>query len=405
MMNKQEIRGDFPILKRKVHGKNLVYFDNAASSQKPIQVIEAISNYYSNSHSNVHRGVHALSQEATDLFEATRGKVQRFINARSEKEIIYTSGTTEGINLVARSFTEAFIGEKDEIIITNMEHHSNIVPWQMAAERSGAILKVVPINDKGELDLEAYGKMLNERTKMVAVVHISNALGTINPVKEMARMAHQYGAKVLLDGAQSAPHLQVDVQDLDCDFYTASAHKMLGPTGAGFLYGKQEILEKIPPFLGGGEMISRVTMAKTEYNEIPFKFEAGTPNIAGIVGFGAAIDYMNSIGLRAIEQEEMSLLSYADERMNEINGVRRIGTAAHRSSLISFLVDGTHPYDLGALLDQMGVAVRTGHHCTEPIMERFDIPGTVRASFAFYNTKEEIDYFIDSLKKASKMLL
>ncbi len=403
-MIKDDIRADFPILKRQVHGKDLVYFDNAASAQKPRQVIDAISNYYLKHHSNVHRGVHSLSQEATDLFEETRKKLRHFVNAQEEREIIYTSGTTEGINLVARSFTEAFISKGDEIIISNMEHHSNIVPWQMAAERSGATLKVIPITDEGELDLEAFEKMLSKRTKMVAVVHVSNALGTINPVQKMAQLAHAVGASFLLDGAQSAPHMKVDVQALDCDFYTASAHKMFGPTGAGFLYGKAKYLEAMPPFLGGGEMISRVTMNKTDYNEIPFKFEAGTPNIAGMVGFGAAIDFINEIGIEQIAAKEQDLLDYASEKMKDIEGMRFIGTADQKASLISFLIDGIHPYDLGTLLDQLGIAVRTGHHCTEPIMDRYDIPGTVRASFAFYNTRSEIDYFIESLSRAIKML-
>ena len=404
-MSKEEIRSEFPILSREVNAKPLVYFDNAASSQRPLQVIDAISDYYKFSHSNVHRGVHSLSQEATNLFEATRAKLQKLINAKEEHEIIYTQGTTEGINLVANSFGEAFINEGDEIVISNMEHHSNIVPWQMLAERKKAILKVIPIDERGQLDLKTYKNILSERTKIVALVHISNALGTINPVKELASLAHEYGAAFLVDGAQSAPHIAVDVQDIDCDFYVASGHKMFGPTGVGFLYGKEEYLNKMPPFMGGGEMISHVTMAKTEYNVLPFKFEAGTPNIAGFVGFGAAIDYIEDLGLDFIEKEEQELLAYAESKMKSLEGIRFIGTAEKKASLISFLVDGTHPYDIGTLLDQMGIAVRIGHHCTEPIMDRYDIPGTVRASFAFYNTKEEIDYFTECLKKVSSMLL
>ena len=403
-MDKAKIRAEYPILQRKVHGKDLVYFDNAASSQKPKEVIDAISDYYLNSHSNVHRGVHALSQEATDLYEETRGLLKDFINAKEEHEIIYSSGTTEAINLVARTFGDGILSEGDEIIISNMEHHSNIVPWQMVAERTGAILKVIPITDSGELDLATYEKLLTSKTKMVAVVHVSNALGTINPVKKMARLAHKNGAAFLLDGAQSAPHMKIDVQDIDCDFYAASAHKMFGPTGAGFLYGKAEWLEKLPPFLGGGEMISRVTMEKTEYNEIPFKFEAGTPNIAGMVGFAAAIKYINKIGIEVIEAEESKLLDHAMHKLKKIEGFRTIGEAKQKASLVSFVIDGIHPYDIGALLDQMGIAVRTGHHCTEPIMDRFGIPGTVRASFAFYNTTEEIDHFVSSLERAVNML-
>ena len=404
-MSKEEIRSEFPILSREVNATPLVYFDNAASSQRPLKVIDAISDYYKFSHSNVHRGVHSLSQEATNLFEATRAKLQKLINAKEEHEIIYTQGTTESINLVANSFGEAFINEGDEIVISNMEHHSNIVPWQMLVERKKAILKVIPIDERGQLDLETYKNILSERTKIVALVHISNALGTINPVKELASLAHEYGAAFLVDGAQSAPHIAVDVQDIDCDFYVASGHKMFGPTGVGFLYGKEEYLNKMPPFMGGGEMISHVTMAKTEYNVLPFKFEAGTPNIAGFVGFGAAIDYIEDLGLDFIEKEEQELLAYAESKMKGLEGIRFIGTAEKKASLISFLVDGTHPYDIGTLLDQMGIAVRTGHHCTEPIMDRYDIPGTVRASFAFYNTKEEIDYFTECLKKVSSMLL
>jgi cysteine desulfurase/selenocysteine lyase len=403
-MDKAKIRAEFPVLNRKVHGKDLVYFDNAASSQKPRAVVEAISDYYYKHHSNVHRGVHSLSQEATEMFEETRKLLQTFVNAKEEREIVYSSGTTESINLVARSFSEGFLQEGDEIIISNMEHHSNIVPWQMAAQRTGASLKFIPITDDGELDLQAYQELLSPKTKMVAVVHVSNALGTVNPVKEMAKMAHEYGAAFLLDGAQSAPHMRIDVQDLNCDFYAASAHKMFGPTGAGFLYGKAEWLEKLPPFLGGGEMISRVTMKKTEYNQIPFKFEAGTPNIAGMIGFGAAIKYMNDLGVDRIAGEEAELLQYALSEMPKVDGFNLIGRANEKASLLSFLIDGTHPYDVGTLLDQMGIAVRTGHHCTEPIMDRYGIPGTIRASFAFYNTKDEIDQLVSALQRASSML-
>jgi len=397
------LRAEFPILHTEVNGKPLVYLDNGASSQKPQSVIDTISRYYEQENSNIHRGVHTLSANATVAYEEVRKKVQRFINAKHDHEVIFTSGTTGGINLVASSFGEKFIGKDDEVIITAMEHHSNIVPWQMLCERKGAKLRVIPISDEGEIDLSDFAKLLSPRTKLVSLVHISNSLGTVNPVAEVIRMAHANGTPVLVDGAQAVHHMPVDVQELDCDFYVFSAHKMYGPTGVGILYGKEEHLNVMPPYQGGGDMIKTVTFEKTEYNELPFKFEAGTPNIAGGMGLGAAIDFINSIGFEAIMAHESELLRYGIDTLGSIKGLRQIGTAKERAGVISFLLDGIHPYDTGVILDKMGIAVRTGHHCTQPVMDRFGIPGTVRASFALYNTKEEIDKLAEGLERVTKM--
>lgn len=404
-INSDKIRKDFPILHRQVNGKPLVYFDNGATSQKPQQVIDVINRYYQHENSNIHRGIHTLSQEATDAYEKARTTVQQFINAKHHHEVIFTSGTTGSINLVASSFGKKHLQAGDEIIISTMEHHSNIVPWQMICEEKGAVLKVIPISDKGELLMDEFEKLLSSKTKLVSITHVSNTLGTINPVKEIIKLAKKAGAFVLIDGAQAVPHTKVDVQALDCDFYAFSAHKMFGPTGVGILYGKESILNDLPPYQGGGDMIKTVTFEKTTYNELPHKFEAGTPNIVGGLGLAAAIDYMNNIGLTNIEAYEHELLSYATEKIKQIEGIRIIGEAANKASVLSFLVDGTHPSDIGMIIDKLGIAIRTGHHCTEPLMNRFDIPGTARASFAFYNTKEEIDTFILALERALKMLL
>ncbi len=398
------IRKDFPILHRQVNGKPLVYFDNGATSQKPQQVIDVINRYYQHENSNIHRGIHTLSQEATDAYEKARTTVQQFINAKHNHEVIFTSGTTGSINLVASSFGKKHLQAGDEIIISTMEHHSNIVPWQMICEEKGAILKVIPISDKGELLMDEFVKLLSSKTKLVSITHVSNTLGTINPVKEIIKLAKKTGAFVLIDGAQAVPHTKVDVQALDCDFYAFSAHKMFGPTGVGILYGKESILNELPPYQGGGDMIKTVTFEKTTYNELPHKFEAGTPNIVGGLGLAAAIDYMNNIGIANIEAYEHELLSYATEKIKQIEGIRIIGEASNKASVLSFLVDGTHPSDIGMIIDKLGIAIRTGHHCTEPLMNRFDIPGTARASFAFYNTKEEIDVFIKALERAVNML-
>jgi cysteine desulfurase/selenocysteine lyase len=403
-LNVEEIRKDFPILHRQVNGKPLVYFDNGATSQKPQQVIDVINRYYQHENSNIHRGIHTLSQEATDAYEKARTTVQQFINAKHHHEVIFTSGTTGSINLVASSFGKKHLQAGDEIIISTMEHHSNIVPWQMICEEKGAILKVIPISDKGELLMDEFEKLLSSKTKLVSITHVSNTLGTINPVKEIIKLAKAVGAAILIDGAQAVPHTKVDVQALDCDFYAFSAHKMFGPTGVGILYGKESILNDLPPYQGGGDMIKTVTFEKTTYNELPHKFEAGTPNIVGGLGLAAAIDYMNNIGIANIEAYEHELLSHATEKIKQIEGVRIIGEAANKASVLSFLVDGTHPSDIGMIIDKLGIAIRTGHHCTEPLMNRFDIPGTARASFAFYNTKEEIDTFILALERALKML-
>lgn len=404
-MTIDEIRNDFPILKQQINGKPLIYFDNGATAQKPKQVIDSITDYYTNYNSNIHRGVHELSQRATEKYEEAREKVRGFINANLVEEIIFTSGTTDSINLVAQTFSEAFLNEGDEIIISEMEHHSNIVPWQMACERTGAKLKVIPINQKGELIIEEFEKLLSDQTKIVAITHVSNTLGTINPVKDIMEKAHALNIPVLLDGAQSVPHMKIDVQDLDCEFYAFSGHKMFGPTGVGILYGKKEWLEKIPPYKGGGDMIKEVTFEKTTYNILPHKMEAGTPNIVGGIALGSAIDYMNKVGFDFIQKQEEELLSYATEKVQEIEGLKIIGTASKKAGVLSFVVEGTHPFDLGTILDQQGVAVRTGHHCTQPIMDFFSIPGTARASFAFYNTKEEVDFFVEALKRAVRMLV
>jgi len=399
-----KVRHDFPILSRQVNGKPLVYFDNGATTQKPQQVIDAIQHYYSYYNSNVHRGVHTLSQEATTAQEESREKVRKFINAKSVNEIIFTSGTTESINLVASSLSKFYFKPGDEIVISTMEHHSNIVPWQMACEQTGAKLKVIPINDAGEIIFDEFEKLLNEKTKLVAVVHVSNSLGTINPVKKIIEKAHTLNIPVLLDGAQAIQHMPVDVQQLDCDFYCFSGHKLYGPTGIGILYGKEKWLEQMPPYQGGGEMIKHVTFAKTTYNELPFKFEAGTPHIEGAIVLGTAIDYVNTIGINAIQKYEHELLNYATEQLSSVDKIRFIGTAKEKASVISFLIDKVHPYDVGVILDKLGIAVRTGHHCTEPLMDRLGIPGTVRTSLVFYNTKEEIDVLVSGVKKAQQML-
>jgi cysteine desulfurase/selenocysteine lyase len=397
------LRAQFPILHTEVNGKPLVYLDNGASSQKPQSVIDTISRYYEQENSNIHRGVHTLSANATAAYEEVRKKVQHFINARHDHEVIFTSGTTGSINLVASSFGEKFIEKEDEIIITAMEHHSNIVPWQMLCERKGAKLRVIPMSDEGEICLDDFAKLLSPKTKLVSVVHISNSLGTVNPVRNIIQMAHVNGMKVLVDGAQAIHHMPVDVQELDCDFYAFSAHKMYGPTGVGILYGKEELLNAMPPYQGGGDMIKTVTFEQTEYNELPFKFEAGTPNIAGGMGLGAAIDFINSIGFDAIMAHENELMRYGIATLSGIKGLRQIGTAKERAGVISFILYGIHPYDTGVILDKMGVAVRTGHHCTQPVMDRFAIPGTVRASFAVYNTKAEIDKLAEGLERVVRM--
>ncbi len=403
MFQVEDIRKDFPILQRQVNGKPLVYFDNAATSQTPQQVIDAIVDYYSNYNANIHRGVHTLSQEATDKYEQARLKIQQHFNAKASHEIIMTSGTTHGINLVASGFG-ALLKKGDEIIVSALEHHSNIVPWQMMCERSGAVLKVIPMNDEGALVMSAYDALLSEKTKLVFVNHISNALGTINPIKDIIEKAHAVGAAVLIDGAQACPHVKPDLQALDVDFYVASAHKMCGPTGVGMLYGKEEWLKKLPPYQGGGEMIAEVSFEKTTYADLPHKFEAGTPNICGGIAFGAAIDYMNAIGFEDIATYEHELLDYATAQLLQIDGLKIFGTSKQKTSVISFNLEGIHPYDVGTLLDKMGIAVRTGHHCAQPIMDYFKIPGTVRASFAFYNTKKEIDALVSAVKKAQLML-
>ena len=397
-------RKDFPILDQKINGHDLVYLDNAATTQKPNSVIETISRYYSEINSNIHRGVHTLSQLATDEYEDTRKKAQQLLNAKSLSEIIFTRGTTEAINLIVSSWGGSELKAGDEVIISEMEHHSNIVPWQMICERTGAILKVIPMNDDGELLIDEYKKLINEKTKMVAVVHVSNALGTINPVKEIIKIAHDHGALVLLDGAQAVAHLAVDVQELDCDFYAFSGHKLYGPTGIGVLYGKQKLLEKMPPYQGGGDMIRMVTFEKTEYNDLPYKFEAGTPNIAGTIGLGAAIDYVSGIGFDAINAHENTLLEYATEQLQEIAGFRAIGTAKEKASVLSFVIKGIHPHDLGTILDTEGIATRTGHHCAMPVMAHFKLPATARASFALYNTKQEVDILKAGLIKTMEVM-
>lgn len=401
----QRVREDFPILSRTVNGKPLVYLDNGATTQKPKQVVDAIQAYYTHINSNIHRGVHHLSQQATDAYEITRRKVRGFINAAHEHEVILTSGTTHGINLVASCFGKAFIKPGDEIIISAMEHHSNIVPWHMLCEDRGAVLRIIPVTEEGELDMDAYRALLNERTKLVAVTYVSNALGTINPVNELIELAHRAGVPVLLDAAQAVQHLPIDVQALDVDFLVFSGHKMYGPTGVGVLYGKEKYLEAMPPYQGGGDMIKEVSLTKTVYNDLPFKFEAGTPNIEAGICLANAIDYLNQVGLDRILAYEHDLLEYATERMLEIPGLRIIGTAKEKSSVISFLVDGTHPYDVGVILDKLGIAIRTGHHCAQPLMEQYGIPGTARASLAMYNTVEEIDALVAGIARAQGMLV
>ena len=402
-INVEEIRKDFPILKRKVNGKNLVYFDNAATSQTPKVVIDSIVSYYSNYNSNIHRGVHALSQEATDAYEDSRVKFQKHFNAKNSFEIIFTSGTTHSINLVANGFKK-ILKRDDEIIVSQLEHHSNIVPWQMLCEETGAKIKVIPIDHNGELIFSEFEKLLNTKTKVVFVNHVSNALGVINPIKKIITKAHEYNAAVLIDGAQATPHMKIDVSELDVDFYVTSTHKICGPTGVGVLYGKEEWLNKIPPFLGGGEMIDKVTFEKSTYAGLPNKFEAGTPNISGVIASGVAIDYLNGIGLDNINEYEKDLLGYATSKLLEIKDLKIYGVSEEKTAVISFNVGQIHPYDIGSIVDKLGIATRTGHHCAQPIMDYFKIPGTIRISFSFYNTKEEIDIFIKALNKAILML-
>ncbi len=403
MMNVDKIREDFPILNRTVHGKPLVYFDNAATSQTPQVVIDTIVDYYSNYNANIHRGVHTLSQEATDKYEEARIKIQKHFNAKKPYEIILTSGTTHSINMVASGFA-SLLEKGDEIIVSALEHHSNIVPWQMLCEKTGAILQVIPMNDEGELQMNVFHQLVSTKTKLVFCNHVSNALGTINPIEEIISTAHKFGAAVLIDGAQATPHIKPDVQALDVDFYVASAHKLCGPTGVGMLYGKEEWLQKLPPYQGGGEMIETVSFQKTTYAGLPHKFEAGTPNICGGIAFGAAIDYMNSIGFEAIAEYENELLVYATAELLKIDGLKIFGTSKNKTAVISFNVGEIHPYDIGSILDKLGIAVRTGHHCAQPIMDFYKIPGTIRASFSFYNTKEEIDTLVKGVKKATMML-
>jgi len=402
-MDVQKIRKDFPILQREVNGQPLVYFDNAATSQTPVQVINTIVDYYKKYNANIHRGVHSLSQEATDAYEAARKKIQKHFNAAQSHEIIFTSGTTHSINIVSNGYAE-LLKKGDQLIVSALEHHSNIVPWQMLCEKTGAELKVIPMNEDGVLIMEAFEKLLSDKTKLVFVNHVSNALGTVNPIKEIIDKAHAVGAQVLIDGAQSAPHIQADVQALDVDYYVTSAHKLCGPTGVGMLYGKQSALKRLPPYQGGGEMIAEVTFEKTTYADLPHKFEAGTPNIAGGIAFGAALDYINNIGMDQIAAYEEELLNYATDLLKKIPGLKIYGIAPQKTAVVSFNIEGIHPYDIGSILDKLGIAVRTGHHCAQPIMDYYQIPGTVRASFSFYNTFKEIDSMVEALKKAIQML-
>ena len=402
-MDVQKIRKDFPILAREVNGKPLVYFDNAATSQTPIQVIDVIVDYYKNYNANIHRGVHALSQEATDAYEAARQKIQKHFNAAHPHEIIFTSGTTHSINIVSNGYAH-LLKKEDELIVSALEHHSNIVPWQMLCEKTGALLKVIPMNEDGVLLMEEYDKLLSDKTRLVFVNHVSNALGTVNPIESIIEKAHAIGAEVLIDGAQASPHIQADVQALDVDYYVTSAHKLCGPTGIGILYGKESALKRLPPYQGGGEMIAEVTFEKTTYAGLPHKFEAGTPNISGGIAFGAALDYINNIGMNQIAAYEEELLQYGTTALEKIPGLKIYGTAPQKTAVISFNVKGIHPYDIGSILDKLGIAVRTGHHCAQPIMDYYQIPGTVRASFSFYNTFEEIDSMVEALKKAIQML-
>lgn len=404
MLDIESIRKDFPILERDIYGKPLVYFDNGATTQKPQCVLDRIMRSYTSENSNIHRGVHYLSGVATEAHEAARQRVADFIGADSKDEILFTRGTTESINLVARTLADQICGKGDEIVVTTMEHHSNIVPWQMACERTGAVLRVAPINERGELILSEFEALLNERTKIVSVAHVSNMLGTVNPVAKIIRMAHKYGAKVLIDGAQAIAHIPVNVADLDADFYAFSGHKVYAPNGIGVLYGKREILDAMPPFMGGGEMIETVRFEKTTYNKLPYKYEAGTPDYVGSCALATALDYISAIGMKNIADYEHELLAYATAKIKEIEGVRIIGEAKEKSGVLSFVVDGVHPYDIGMMLDKLGIAIRTGHHCAEPLVDWYGIPGTARASFAFYNTKAEIDYFISSLKRVLMIL-
>jgi cysteine desulfurase / selenocysteine lyase len=401
----KKIREQFPVLHQQVNGKPLIYFDNAATNQKPKRVIKALTDYYEGYNANIHRGIHTLAEKATKAYEDTRHAMQAFINAKHTEEIIFTRGVTESINLVASSYGRAFLKEGDEVIISGLEHHSNIVPWQMICEEKKAILKVIPISAIGEMDIDAYRKLLSHKTKIVAVNHASNSLGTINPVKEIIRLAHEVGAVVLIDGAQASAHLEIDVQELDCDFYCISSHKMYGPTGTGILYGKKELLEKMPPYMGGGEMIKDVTFAKTTYNDLPYKFEAGTPNIADVVALNEAIQFINELGKDTIAAHENDLLAYATEKLSQLPKVKLIGTSKNKVSVQSFIIEGIHPFDIGQMLDTRGIAVRTGHHCTQPLMDSMGIEGTVRASFAVYNTKEEIDQLIEGLKRITNFLI
>ncbi|MCC6835284.1 MAG: cysteine desulfurase [Cytophagales bacterium] len=398
-MNVEQIRAQFPVLHQLVNGKPLVYFDNAATNQKPKRVIDALAHYYEHDNANIHRGIHTLAERATKAYEATRLAMQAFINAKHTEEIIFTRGVTESINLVAASYGKAFLNEGDEVIISGLEHHSNIVPWQLICEERKAVIKVIPVTDAGELDMDAYRKVLSSKTKVVAVNHASNSLGTINPVKEIIKLAHQSGAVVLIDGAQASAHLHIDVQELDCDFYCISSHKMYGPTGTGILYGKKALLEKMPPYMGGGEMIKDVTFAKTTYNDLPYKFEAGTPNIADVIALSEAVAFINELGKDTIAAYEQELLVYASEKLAGIKGVRLIGTAKEKVSVQSFVIDGIHHFDIGQMLDARGIAVRTGHHCTQPLMDRFGVEGTVRASFSIYNTKAEIDQLAEGVER------
>lgn len=404
-MDIEQIRADFPILHQQVNGKPLVYLDNGATTQKPQVVIDALANYYRTTNSNVHRGAHTLSDQATQMFEDARITMQKFLNAEKSEEIIWTRGTTESINLVAQTWVRSNVKPGDEIIISGMEHHSNIVPWQMVCEQTGAILKVIPVLDDGSLDYDGYLKLLSDKTKFVAVVHVSNALGTLNPVEDIIREAHKVGAKTLIDGAQAVAHWDIDVQALDCDFYAFSGHKLFGPTGLGVLYGKEALLNAMPPYQGGGEMILHVSFEKTTYNVLPYKFEAGTPNIAGAIAMAAAVDYLNSLDRIALAKHEDALLARANELAAQTDGLRLVGTSKNKASVFSFLIEGTHPHDVGTLLDQQGIAVRTGHHCAMPVMEQFDIPGTVRASFTFYNTLEEVDALFKAIEKVKMFLL
>lgn len=403
-LNIDQIRADFPVLHQQVNKAPLVYFDNAATTQKPKAVMDALTAYYEQDNANIHRGIHTLAERATTAYELTRKKLAAFLNAPSTDQIIFTSGTTAGINLVAQTFGRANVGKGDQIIVSNLEHHSNIVPWQMIAEEKGAEIKVIPVSDEGVLDIEALKGLLNPKVKLVAVNHVSNAIGTINPIEEIISLAHAVGAKVLIDGAQSVAHLAVDVQTLDLDFFVFSAHKLFGPTGVGVLYGKRELLEAMPPYQGGGEMIKEVSFSGTTYNELPYKFEAGTPNIADVIAFGAALDYVQSIPAEALAAQEEALLAYATEKLQSIPGLKIVGTAPEKIAVISFVVDGVHPQDIGVLLDKFGIAIRTGHHCAQPLMQRYDLVGTCRASFSFYNTFEEIDRFFLCLEKTLQML-